>query len=438
MRTARSRWAPLAAGLALGVLAAGCTITPAGSEPTTAASGSGTGGTGSSGPSATGGGPGGTTVPGPSGATGGTTGSGEPTTAGGGAAYPGVGSACVTSTFEGLSRDERLGQLFMVGMQPGQAPAGLDDVLARQRVGAVIYLGGWTGQATIRSTSAHLQGSATPGVGLFIAADQEGGAVQQLKGAGFTNLPAARVQGQQSPETLHTNAARTGRELRAVGVNVDLAPVADTVPASMLSTNQPIGRFGRQYSTDPAVVARAVPAVVEGLQSAGVVATVKHFPGLGRVTGNTDLTATGITDSTTGPGDAYLGPFSAGIDARVGLVMVSSARYPLLDPTGTQAVFSRPIVTGLLRETMGWQGVVVSDDIGAAAAVATVPASDRAVRFLAAGGDLVLTARADQVQGMIAAIRSRADQDGAFGAAVELSVKRVLAVKERFGLLRCG
>ena len=86
-------------------------------------------------------------------------------------------------------------------------------------------------------------------------------------------------------------------------------------------------------------MANAVRAVVAGLTQAGVTATVKHFPGLGRVTGNTDVTSQGITDETTTPTDAYLEPFRAGIEAGAGLVMVSSARYPKVDPAN-QAVFS--------------------------------------------------------------------------------------------------
>ena len=117
--------------------------------------------------------------------------------------------------------------------------------------------------------------------------------------------------------------------------------------------------------------------------------------------------------------------------------MVSSARYPKLD-NANPAMFSRAIVTDLLRTSLGFDGVIVTDDVGAAKAVAAIPVPDRAVRFLAAGGDLVLTASAAQVPSMIAAIKARAASDPAFAAGIEQSVRRVLALKARFGLVRCG
>jgi beta-N-acetylhexosaminidase len=168
-----------------------------------------------------------------------------------------------------------------------------------------------------------------------------------------------------------------------------------------------------------------------------VVATVKHFPGLGRITGNTDVTSVGITDSQASADDPYLEPFRAGVASGVGLVMVSSARYPKLDEAN-QAMFSRAIITDLLRGKLGFDGVVVTDDVGAAKAVAAVPVPARAVRFLAAGGDLVLTANAAAVPSMLAAIRDRAATDAAFAAGLDQSVRRVLALKARFGLLHCG
>ena len=145
----------------------------------------------------------------------------------------------------------------------------------------------------------------------------------------------------------------------------------------------------------------------------------------------------GITDSQATVDDPYLEPFRAGIAAGTGMVMVSSARYPKLD-NANPAMFSRAIVTDLLRTRLGFDGVIITDDVGAAKAVAAIPVPDRAVRFLAAGGDLVLTASAAQVPSMIAAIKARAASDPAFAAEIEQSVRRVLALKARFGLLRCG
>lgn len=414
-----------AVGLALAV-----TLTSACSTSPTAASDQGTGSTG----------PGGSTS---------TTATGAPTPRAGQAAYPTGGgptstaaapsdrAACVSAAYDGMSQAQRWGQLFMVGIQPAQAPAGIDAVLRSTNVGSVIYLGGWSGAASVTATSRHLQQVTTGRVDLFIAADQEGGAVQQLKGKGFTVLPAALDQGKRSAGELNALGSTLAQELRAVGVNVNLAPVADTVPPTMTETNAPIGKYRREFGTDPAVVAAAVPPVVSALQNGGVVATVKHFPGLGRITGNTDVTAVGITDSIATALDPHLDPFRAGIAAGVGMVMVSSARYPKLDDANP-AMFSPAIITDLLRGRLGFDGVVITDDVGAAKAVAAVSVPDRAVRFLAAGGDIVLTASAAQAPAMLAAVKARAATDPAFASGLDASVRRVLELKARFGLIRCG
>jgi beta-N-acetylhexosaminidase len=178
----------------------------------------------------------------------------------------------------------------------------------------------------------------------------------------------------------------------------------------------------------------AVTIVVGALQEAGVVATVKHFPGLGRVQVNTD-TDRGAVDPTTTRDDPFLGPFAAAVDAGAGAVMVSSATYPQLDPDAP-ALFS-PAVLDLLRGQLGFDGVVISDDVGTAEALSLVPVVERAVRSVAAGVDVVLTVRPADAAPMAQALTERATADPAFAARVREAAGRVLTLKERFGLLRC-
>lgn len=359
-----------------------------------------------------------------------------PTVGAGGSQKPTAPGQC-TAAATALPMRDRIGQLLMVGMQPGAAPKGLDATLATYRVGSVIYLGGWSGRTQVAATSTHLQAQVAGKTRLLIAADQEGGQVQQLKGSGFTTIPSAVTQAGLSSDQLTRQAATTARELLAAGVNVNLAPVGDVVPAGTEKTNGPIGRYSRHYGSDPQVVADRIVTVLSGLQDHGVVATVKHFPGIGRIAGNTDTTATGISDTALRPDDPYLAPFAAAIDAQVGMVMVSSARYPNLDASA-QAVFSRAIVTGLLREKLGFTGVVITDDVGAAKALSATPVGDRAVKFIDAGGDIVLTATPSQVSVMVAALTARAGADPAFAAKIDAAAARVLELKARFGLATCS
>lgn len=327
----------------------------------------------------------------------------------------------------------------MIGLDGTSAASANDALIAREHVGNVIYLGGWTGVSRVRATSNHLQSqvssSSTGDVPLLIAADQEGGSVQQLKGAGFSPLESATQQGRMSGRQRVAYGQLIGRQLEAAGVNLNLAPVADTVPASLGTRNAPIGKWGREYGHDPATVATSVTDVVRGLRSTGVGATVKHFPGLGRVTGNTDVTATGTTDSRTTATDSYLKPFAAGIRAGAGAVMMSSARYDRIDPAN-RAPFSHKIITGLLRDKLGWHGVVITDDMNAVAVQGLSP-GQRAVRFIAAGGDIVLTGQSAAAGPMVRAITARASSDKKFAGQVAASAKRVLALKQRLGLLHC-
>ncbi len=335
-----------------------------------------------------------------------------------------------------MTAAERAGQLLMVGLQPTGSSTRLAAQVRSQHLGGVIYLGGWSGgTASMARTSARLQEGA--GGSLLIAADQEGGQVQQLRGPGFTRMPSARAQAETGAKSQEANVRAWSAELAKAGVGVNLAPVADTVPTSLGAANQPIGRFRRDFVPgSPQGNATYVAAFVRGSLAADVIPTVKHFPGLGRVTGNTDVTSAGTTDSTADLGDPYLQPFAAGIEAGAPVVMVSSARYPALDPDH-RAMFSKAVITGLLRDRMGFEGVVITDDVGAAKAVAAVPVGERATRFLAAGGDIVLTADAGQAPTMLRAIaRSRATSP-AFAEQVDAAAARVLDLKADHGLVTC-
>ncbi|MFE1645928.1 glycoside hydrolase family 3 N-terminal domain-containing protein [Microbacterium sp. P01] len=348
--------------------------------------------------------------------------------------------SCAARIVDGLTPDEQAGQLIIVGLGDNEDPTLLDDAITRYHLAGVVLLGGWDGGMSVaRTASTHLQslaGPATGGLGLLIAADQEGGDVQQLRGEGFTAIPSAVQQGALDPATLAAQATVWAAELRAAGINLNLAPVADTVPADLGRGNPPIGGLNRQFSSDPTAVASHVVAVVDAMAAAGVGTTIKHFPGLGRVTGNTDFTASGTADDVTTSTDAYLQPFAAGIAAGVPAVMISSAIYTQIDPT-TEAVFSAAVITSLLRGQVGFDGVVISDDIGVAASVASTPVTDRATAFVGAGGDLALTADPAAVgpfhDSLVAAMA-----DPAFAAKVTDAATRVVQLKVDLGLATCG
>ena len=335
--------------------------------------------------------------------------------------------------FAAMSLEQRVGQLFMVDCPSTSVAATTVQVIQNDHVGAVILDGTTTqGLAATRSVTSALELSNPSAAKLLIATDQEGGLVQRLQGPGFSTVPSGLAQGAMTPASLLTMAQQWGRQLRAAGVTVDLAPVVDTVPANSPG-NPPIGDLDREFGHDPQTVAMHGSAVVSGMSAAGVATTAKHFPGLGRVTGNTDTTG-GVTDTVTTRTDPYLHPFAIAIAAGVPFVMMSTAIYARIDPAHP-AAFSRTIVTGMLRGDLHFTGVIISDDLGAAKQVAGYSVAARAVDFIAAGGDMVLTVDATQAPAMTQAVLARARTDTAFRALVDASALRVLQAKQALGLL---
>ncbi len=303
---------------------------------------------------------------------------------------------CAHRTLAGLTQRQRIGQLFFLGLVGNQLGPAEQSAIETYAVGSVWFTDFSTApSASVAAVSAQVQALAAPStanIRLLIGANQEGGQIDQFRGPGFSPIPSALQQGTEDPATLQTEAALWATQLKAV-------------------------------------------AFIAGMHQSNVLVTIKHFPGLGRVAGNTDFSAA-VVDHTTTAGDPYLVPFAQAITAGADLVMVSTATYTQIDAQHL-AVFS-PAIIGLLRHQLHFGGVVVSDDLGAAAAVASIPAGDRAVDFIAAGGDLVTVKNADLVAPMTTAIANRVRTDPVFAGQVEGAVTRVLQLKVRAGLVSCG
>ena len=349
-------------------------------------------------------------------------------------------STCVTHTLGALTEAQRIGQLFMIGLAKDTLGTAERSAIATYHFGSVSFTTKTSiGVARVRAITDAVQdqatSAATGGVRFFVAANQEGGLVQALSGPGFDTIPSALSQGSLSTSTLKTRAARWGAQLRAAGVNLDLAPVADVVPAGTDATNAPIGKLKREFGHTPSTVASHVAAFIGGMKTARIATTAKHFPGLGRVVGNTDFTAA-VTDTVTTVDDPYLQPFTRAIEAGVPIVMVSLATYERIDPDHL-AVFSPAVIQGLLRDKLKFHGVVASDSLGATA-VKAIPPAARAIDFLDAGGDLIIVNELSVADPMATAIAARAATDAAFRARVDAAVVKILTAKHAAGLLDCS
>ncbi len=229
----------------------------------------------------------------------------------------------------------------------------------------------------------HDAGDGDEGLPLLLSIDQEGGVVQRLQ-EGVAPVPGAATVGASGDPAYARRVAReNGRTLRALGVTMVLAPVADVDPDG----TSVIG--SRAYSRDPEAAAEMVAASVEGYLRAGVVPAVKHFPGLGTVTGDSHNSLPEQPKSVKALMRTDLVPFRAAIEAGAPVVMSGHVSVDALE-RGMPASLSAPVLEGLLRDDLGFEGVIITDSQGMGPIHGRFGPAEGAVRSLLAGNDLVL------------------------------------------------
>lgn len=340
----------------------------------------------------------------------------------------------IRTLLDSLDPAQMAGQLVLVGVEAGTTPEA--SLFEDSGTGGYFLLGRWSEADAVRAVvSTAAEHSAIPPLG---CADQEGGQIRVLRPPLARATPSAETLGERAASehaaSPVTEAYRSiGEDLAQLGLSATLAPVADVVDPDLGTDNAPVGALQRGFGTDPSAVADCVDAAVRALSAERIACSLKHFPGLGRVRENTDFSADGIRDTETTADSELLEPFRAGIAAGAGMVMLSSAVYERIDPD-TPAMFSRAVVTDLLRGDLGFTGLVITDDIGSAAAVQDVPVGERATRLLAAGGDAVLTADPSLAPRLVRAITAWAKESEAQAAAVRAACERMLRLKAATGL----
>ncbi|ALJ22254.1 glycoside hydrolase family 3 N-terminal domain-containing protein [Microbacterium sp. No. 7] len=327
-----------------------------------------------------------------------------------------------------LTLEQRVGQLFMVG-SPVEAASPLthEALVAAEVGGAFLHGRSRLGVEAIAQLVDGLTAGA-PGAP-WVAADQEGGYVQALAGPGFDRIPAAIEQAGTGAAQLRADAARWGAQLREAGVTMNLAPVADIVTSPDEAwRNEPIGAIDRQYGYDADTVAALAGAFAHGMRDAGVVPTFKHFPGLGRTDENTDFSAS-VVDTVVAADSPDVSVYGRLLADGPAVVMMSLAVYDRIDPS-TPAVFSPVVVGEVLRDGLGFDGVVITDDLSAADQVAAWSPGDRGILAIEAGVDVLLVSADPSVFAeMHAGVLARAQSDPAFAAKVDAACRRILALK---------
>ena len=270
------------------------------------------------------------------------------------------------------------------------------------------------------------------GIPLLIATDQEQGIVTRF-GPPATQFPGAMALGaSRRVDDARIAAAITGKELRAVGINADFAPVADV---NVNPSNPVIGV--RSFGSDPALVAEMVAAQVAGYQhDANVSASAKHFPGHGDTATDSHYGLPVITHTRTEWETIDAPPFRSAIDAGVDMVMTAHLLVPAFDSSGDPASLSKPILTGLLRDQLGFDGVIVTDALDMAGVREKYGDAEVAVRaFRKAGVDPELSGRRSSPLAARDAILAAVHSGRLAEAEIDRKVERILRLKVGRGIV---
>lgn len=347
----------------------------------------------------------------------------------------------------GLPIEHAIGQKMVLSFIGTAAPAEFLTMLSQRHIGGVTLFrhDNIVNPSQVRALTAQLQ-KAAQAAGqppLLITIDQEGGQFLAIDG-GTTRFPGNLALGATgSVDLAHKTGYALGRELAAMGINVNYAPVCDV---NINPENPVIGI--RSFGESPEMVARMAAAMIEGMQSAGVAATAKHFPGHGDATGDSHYGITVVPHSRERLKQVELPPFIAAINAGVRLIMTAHVALPAIDEGGLlPATLSRAILRGLLREELGFDGLIVSDAMDMKAITQGMGLIIDAIAATAAGVDMLLlkdepTMYEQVYAGLLQATKNKlvARDDVVASAERVLALKRWLASQEQppFDVVGCA
>jgi beta-N-acetylhexosaminidase len=315
-----------------------------------------------------------------------------------------------------LGLREQVGQLLISSFDEATVPDYMRRRLrAHETAGVILFGRNATTESQWRGLTGALRRHASDDA--LVMVDQEGGPVRTIGFAG----PEAGQPFQGIPADVRNAAHDAGEALHSIGVNVNLAPVADlATPGGAMAS--------RAFAGDPSDVAASTRASIAGMRAAGVAATAKHFPGLGGAAVNTDDASATVGSPRSTLADSDLVPFRAAVAEGVPLVMLSHALYPALDGERI-ASQSRPIVTGLLRRELGYDGVIVTDSMEAQAVLDRAGVAAAAERSIEAGVDLILMTGSASWNEVFPRLLARARDSRDFRQRVRESAARVLELK---------
>ena len=329
---------------------------------------------------------------------------------------------CVENMLRSMTLEEKLGQMFMIGIQGTDVDEESLFMLHQYHIGGIILFDrNMKTQEQVKQLNAHLQAQAGEKLPLFIAVDEEGGVVARMKEQ-LPPPPSAQEIGETgTPDNARLWARKTARALRNIGFNVNLAPVAD------IGTGR-----GRSFGNTPVVVTDFVRSAASGYEQEDFIYCLKHFPGLGRGKVDTHLDSTVVNASRRELMKWDVMPFQSCIREKNPsdyFIMVNHATYSKLE-RNVPASTSKVIQTDFLRRDLGYQGVIITDDIAMGALSKYYAPPDIALRAVRAGADIILSCHVYQ-NGADAYLRLlRAVEKGEIREErINESLRRILRVK---------
>lgn len=355
----------------------------------------------------------------------------------GGGQTPPASARDIDELLATMSLEQKVGQMVMAGFPGYSAGSEATQLIRQHHVGGVILFARNIRDpvqvANLTRSLQQLAQSSGARIPLFIATDQEGGIVARLRSPAAVMPGAMALGAASSPELAYEAGRSTARQLLAVGINMNFAPVVDV---NNNPANPVIGV--RSFGEDPELVAELGAAFIRGQQEEGVISTAKHFPGHGDTDTDSHIALPRVDHPRERLDQVELVPFRAAIAAGVDAIMTAHVTFPSIDPTpGLPATLSHRVLTGLLREELGHEGLIVTDAMEMQAITANFGIAEAAVRAVEAGADMVLVAwPADWydavrvTQALVAAARSgRISQER-----IDASVERILRLKLERGL----
>lgn len=338
--------------------------------------------------------------------------------------------ATAQADLNGMSLDEKLGQMFLIETYYQTWTPDIANMVVGMHAGAVIiYAKNMKTSQQLHDYIASMQAHAK--IPLLVTMDEEGGLVDRLGyNHFFPPLPAAQSLGETGNPALATQAGdQAAQEMLAMGINTDLAPVVDVRgPNGSVETT-------RLYGDTPGIVTSFAGAYLDALQSHGVIATLKHWPGIGSVTQDPHLTLPTINDTLAQLESQHFATFRSLLSHDPGMIMVTHVIVKAIDPA-MPATLSPKLVDGVLRGQLGYDGVVMTDSLYMQGIAIHYNLPEAGVLSVIAGDDLLEGAfDSSSMAGMIAALKAAIASGRISVARINQSVMRILKLKIRFGLL---